>query len=538
MISVFTGYCLCRLLAHLLQQFPSFGRVAAEFVREYLSDTILAHAPLVPVSSITGTGLDELRAELVKLLADTPPPADFAKPLLPVDRAFSVKGIGTVVTGTLSGGTLQVGDSLLLHPGGLSAKVRAIQNHNASVTEACPGMRTALNVPELNIASRHRPGVHRGTLLTSPEAGEPSATVNLTLSRLAREVPGQSATRRVLPSGRRVRVHHGSGSVGARIYYLEGRSLAPGESAVAQLRLDDPRFVLVGDRIVIRDWSGQGTLAGGVVLETDAARRGFRSEGQKKFLEARAADPASLDTLLRSALQRDHLLGRTRLCQNLRASPEELDEALHRLVADRHAQLLGESYADAAWWAEVLASARRQVETYHQRHPDLPGLPLQDFRNALPTHLAADPVFQELLGSLAAGGIVQAKNTLARQDFSPSLPDDINKPAAAIEAALGKEPLNPPGRAELATDDAHRRALSFLVRSKRAIALGDKAVILASALEAAEQRVLAHLDAHGKATASELRQVLGTSRRILMPLLEGMDAKGLTRRDGDHRFRS
>ena len=146
--------------------------------------------------------------------------------------------------------------------------------------------------------------------------------------------------------------------------------------------------------------------------------------------------------------------------------------------------------------------------------------------------------FQHLLQALDEAGVAQSSTALARKDFNPSLPDGIEKPAAEIEAALAKEPLNPPGRAELTTSDAHRRALSFLTRSKRVIALGDKAVILASALAAAEQTVLAHLDQHGKATASELRTALNTSRRILMPLLEGMDAKGLTRRNGDHRTRA
>lgn len=510
---------------------------AAEFVRECIRGTTIEHAPLVPVSSITGLGLAALRAELGNLLAETPPPNNFGKPLLPVDRAFSVKGMGTVVTGTLSGGSLEVGDSLQLHPGGLSARVRAIQNHNAAISTASPGMRAALNVPELNIASRHRPGVHRGTLLASPGTGEPSGTINLELTRLGREIPGQGATRRVLPAGRRVRVHHGSGSVGARIYYLDGRSLAPGETRIAQLRLDSPRLVLVGDRIVIRDWSGQGTLAGGLVLETAAARRGFRSDSQRAFLQSRAADPTSREVLLCSALERDHLLTTATLGVHLRVSPAELDAALSRLVKAGHCQVLGNFHADTSWWNDELAAAAARVTAYHKRHPDLPGLAVQDFRNDLPSRLAADPVFHHLLAALAARGIIQSNTVLADKRFSPSLADDISKPAAAIEAALSRAPLNPPGRAELAGDDTHRRALSFLVRSKRVVALGDKAVILSSALDSAEQAVLAYLDQHGKATASELRQVLGTSRRILMPLLEGMDAKLLTRRDGDYRVR-
>lgn len=511
---------------------------ASEFVRDCLRETALEDAPIVPVSSVTGAGLDDLRAAIITTLAGAPAPADFGRPLLPVDRAFIVKGIGTVVTGTLSGGTLKVGEHLRLHPGGETARVRAIQNHSASIPSATPGMRTALNIPELSVANKQRAGVSRGTLLTSPDSGEPTTTINVLLRRLTREVPGQPATRKALPGGRRVRVHHGAGSVGARIYYLDSHSLAPGETAISQLRLDEPRFTLVGDRVVIRDWSGQGTLAGGVVLETSAARRGFRGEAQAAFLRQRAEAPESLPVLLRSVIQRDQVVSRASLHAPLRASAADLAAALGGLLAGGECLELGDQVADAAWWGAAIDEAASQVTAFHERQPDLPGLPLQDFRNKLPPRLAADPLFQQLLRSLDGIGIAQSATSLARKDFSPSLPAGIDQPAAEIEAALGREPLNPPGRAELTTTDAHRRALSFLTRSKRVIALGDKAVILASALEAAERQVLAHLEQHGQATASELRQVLNTSRRILMPLLEGMDAKGLTRRNGDHRSKA
>lgn len=508
---------------------------ACEFVRECLRATFLEDAPLVPVSSLTGDGLDELRSAITRTLGNAPPPVDFGRPLLPVDRAFIVKGIGTVVTGTLSGGQLEVGDNLRLHPGGDTARVRTIQNHSTSIDSAVPGMRTALSIPDLSVATRQRAGVSRGTLLTATDSGEPSDTLNVFLRRLSREVPGQPATRKALPGGRRVRVHNGAGSVGARIYYLDGKSLAPGETRIAQLRLDEPRFALVGDRVVIRDWSGQGTLGGGVVLETSAARRGFRSEAQEAFLRQRADAPDALPVLLGSIIRRDRVVSRPVLHQPLRASAGDIDKTVAGLIAAGDCVGLGDQVADAAWWAAAVEDGAAQVADFHKRQPDLPGLPLQDFRNRLPALIAADPLFQHLLASLDSAGIAQSATALARKDFHPSLPEGIDQPAAEIEDALGQDPLNPPGRAELTTSDAHRRALSFLTRSKRVIALGDKAVILASALADAERQVLDHLEQHGQATASELRQVLNTSRRILMPLLEGMDAKGLTRRHGDHR---
>lgn len=510
---------------------------AAEFVRECIKDSVLEDAAIIPVSAPNGEGIEALRTELTRLLADATPAVDYGKPVLPVDRAFQVKGIGTVVTGTLSGGSLKVGDDLRLQPGPDTAHVRSIQNHNSSVQQALPGMRTALNIPDFTVAGRHRFGVHRGALLTSPDAGDPSDTINVLLSRSNREIPGQTGTRRVLPAGRRVRVHHGSGSIGARIYYLDGGSLAPGDSKIAQLRLDEPRFMLVGDSFVLRDWSGQATVAGGAVLEANALRRRFRSDAQREFLEARAIDPDSLPVLLQSSLRRDHIASLPELASPLRATLATVEAAAQTLVSEGAITPLGDSFADAAWWTETVNTAKQAVLDYHKAQPDLPGLPLQDFRNSLPTNLASETLVQLLLQGLESAGVSNANNVLSSKDFSSSLPDDIREPAARIEAALAADPLNPPGRAELTPDGAARRALSFLTRTKRVISLGDKAVILATALEAAENAVLAHLDQHGQATASDLRKALGTSRRIAMPLLEGMDAKGMTTRNGDFRTR-
>ena len=144
-----------------------------EFVRDELKDTILEDAPVIPVSSTTGDGIDDLREALRAQLAAAAPAANYNKPVLPVDRAFSVKGIGTVVTGTLSGGSLEVGDQLVLQPSGSRTHVRGMQNHSASVKVAHPGMRTALSVPDLQIATREKSGVRRGALLTGLNAADP-----------------------------------------------------------------------------------------------------------------------------------------------------------------------------------------------------------------------------------------------------------------------------------------------------------------------------------------------------------------------------
>lgn len=506
-----------------------------EFVRDSLQGTILEKSPIVPVSSITGEGISELREALCSQLSAAPPVADFGKPLLPVDRAFSVKGIGTVVTGTLSGGVLHVGDSLLLQPDGLSAHVRAIQNHSQSVEAAQPGMRAALNVPELQVSTRDRLGVRRGTLLTSAKAGLPADTINISMQRLSREIPGQLATRRDLPSGRRVRVHHGSGSTGARIHFIEGRSISPGQTMLAQLRLDEPRFMMVGDHVVLRDWSGEATVGGGMVLDADASRRRLRNEEQVRFLRQRAESPGDLTVLLTSALERDSLVELSGMKLRLKFSDEEVGVAVQELLAGGVAREIGHHLVAASWWDDLLARAANLVGAFHKTNPDLPGLPLDDLRQSLLGKLPHADLFDLVVEHLGDRGVAQRGTILAEEAFTPTLADDIRGAAEGIESALRQEPLNPPGRAELATESSSQRALAFLVRSGAATELSDKVIILTSSYEQACGQVLAYLQDHGQATASDLRQHLGTSRRVMMPLLERMDAEGKTRRNGDYR---
>ncbi|MCP4729592.1 MAG: selenocysteine-specific translation elongation factor [Roseibacillus sp.] len=506
-----------------------------EFVRDSLRNTILESAPIVPVSSITGQGIEQLRTALCSQLISAPPVADFGKPLLPVDRAFSVKGIGTVVTGTLSGGSLGVGDSLILQPVGLPAHVRAIQNHSHSVESAHPGMRTALNLPELQVSTRDRSGAGRGTLVTGVQAGKSTDTININMQRLNREIPGQLATRRALPSGRRVRVHHGSGSTGARIFFVEGTSISPGQTALAQLRLDEPRFMMVGDHVVLRDWSGEATVGGGLVLDADASRRRLRNEEQVQFLRQRAEAPGNLSVLLTSALERDSLVDLAGLKLRLRFPDGEIDEVVKELLTEGVACELGSHLAAASWWKELLTRASDLVGAFHRKNADLPGLHLEDLRKSVQDGLPDPGLFDLMVQHLGERGVVQRGTILAQEAFSPALSDDIRTAAERIEQALRREPLSPPGRAELAAGTSSQRALSFLIRSGAVTELTEKVIILTEIYDQACEQILDFLQSQGQATASDLRQHLDTSRRIIMPLLERMDTEGKTRRNGDYR---
>ncbi len=292
------------------------ARIAAD-VREQLRRTSLGLMPIVQTSARAATGLDELKQTLVRVSASIPPPRDRGKPRLFVDRVFTVCGSGTVVTGTLTGGRLSRGKTVSLQPQNLRARIRAIQSHNHSLEIALPGTRTALNLSDL------RPGeIPRGSVLTTIDSAESSRAIDAMVERSARAfLPS-----RPLKNASMVEVHYGSARFTARILLLDRREVLPGETAIARLSFTKPAFVLAGDRFIIRDSSGRQTIAGGVVLNPSAEGTRFRAPAERSFLQARAAAPNDLITLLGTQLQRDKFVRRAALLLQSSFSEEEITE--------------------------------------------------------------------------------------------------------------------------------------------------------------------------------------------------------------------
>lgn len=513
-----------------LAEDPEFS---LEFVRDSLQGSLFEESPIIPVSSHTGEGLPELRTAIAEALAATPEPEDLGVPCLPIDRAFSVKGMGTIITGTLSRGTLAVGDRVLLQPDGHPAHVRAIQNHNESLTNARPGMRTAVNIPDVALDSRKERGVKRGQVLTLPEAGTTSDTLDVVISRLSRPIPGQLATGKPLKNNQKVRLHYGSGRINGRVRLLDGE-LLPGQTGLAQIRLEGPLFAFTNDRIVIRDWSGEATLAGARVLDPHGSRRHLgKAEHQESLATLAKTETATAQ--LRYLFQKHRHLADRPSPQDFPFSNRSFKNALRELTTHQEVTKLSQGHARREWWQGVLTESKKQIEDYHRTNPDLPGLPLQTLRNNLARELAQTDLWEPLLSALREAEITTQGEFLKALSHQTDIPPELKKEAETILRTLASEALNAPSRKDLSPTATSQRALAFLIRIGQAISLDEKTVVHAEAIAHATTLVTDHLTQHGPATASDLRQTLGTSRRVAMPLLEHLDREGVTRREGDHR---
>ena len=490
-------------------------------VREKLAGTPYSHSPIIPVSATTGRGLPELKTALSTELAHIPVPLDTGKPRLPIDRVFSLKGIGTVVTGTLTGGVLQRGHAVVLQPSGKATRVRSVQSHNREVDLALPATRTALNLPDVPGAQQE---IARGMVVTVAGLEHASDVFAVSVYRTER-----ASGSRPLKDGTLLRVHHGSANHAARLILLEEPALHAGKTALAQLRFDTPVFMFAGDRFILRDWSEQHTLAGGVVLDPDAPKRDARSETQLNFLRQRSQAPDDAAVFVQTELARSHAVPQDKLLLNSRFSAGQIQEALKAAV------VLGGWAIDSAWWAALRAKASEIIQAYHRAHSEKGGMPLNDFRTTLEPELPSPAFFDVLLADLLRSDFAQTGAGIRHRAHRPALPPALQAAGTRIRAALSAKPFEPPSRKELAPDPLADKALRFLIETGEAVDLAGDTVISADGFARATSLIRQHLLRTKAAGASEIRQLLGTNRRVVIPLLERLDRDGVTRRQGDQR---
>jgi selenocysteine-specific elongation factor len=348
-------------------------------------------------------------------------------------------------------------------------------------------------------------------------------------SRLKRN----SSAARPIKNGSSVQVHFGTGRIPAKITLFDQPAVGAGQSAIARLRLDSPIIALVSDRFVIRDSSEQHTIAGGTVLDPDADRANFRSPAQIQFLSARATAPHDVDVCIRSRLQRDQCTDSKTLLVKSNFSADEISEALSRLSHDGEIVLAGDITASASYWHNLINKAATSIDRAHEKNPERRGVDLSEFRTNL--EIEPDKLFGAVISELTRNGFVRFENQIARVSHRPSLPLELLSVAENIRAALSARRFDPPDRKALSQDQNLQQALRFLIDKGEIVEITREIVVLREAAEQMQNTIAEFLSENGAATASQLRQKIGTTRRVIIPFLEYLDRRGVTRRIGDER---
>ena len=496
-------------------------------VAEFLKGSFLdpATSPIVAVSSRTGAGLDQLRSELTRLAAEIPAKDSSAVFRLPIDRVFTMKGFGTVVTGTLISGTVHKDQELEVHPIGKRMRVRGVQVHGAAADEAIAGQRTALNLAGTDTAE-----LARGMMLTPPQMflSAPRVSVSLELLRSARPLRDHT----------RVHLHAFTAETVAEITLLDRKQLQPGESGLARLKLDHPHLLLPGDRFIIRQFSPVITIGGGRVLDAAEEPRRFRAEERLNFLRAiEHADPQEALLARITRRREDGLSLADAVAETgwLPTRAEQLAAALSQSgrVARSEALLLASS---------VVASLRQRVsasvDEFHKANPLVQGIGKEQLRETLGLN---PTVFRGVLDSLTAdkkllinGELVHAagKGVVLRDEEAES---KAQIERAFAEAGL-KVPLLKDVLASLPVERGRaQKIVTLLLRDRVLVKLADELVFHRDALELLRRQIVAQKARTPKLNVGNFKDLFGITRKYAIPLLEYLDRERVTRRVGDER---
>jgi selenocysteine-specific elongation factor len=504
------------------------AEVAAEETRDLVAGSFLEGAPVVPVSSVTGEGLDVLRAELLRAAESVPPRESDGIARLPIDRAFVLKGFGTVVTGTLSGGPLRVGDEVEAAPEGPAARIRGLQVHGEAAEEGRPGSRLAVNLGGVD-----KDDLARGMVLTPRGLLQPTRILDATLELLDDAPAG-------LKDLARARVHHGTAEVMARIRILGRERLEPGGSASVQLRLERPVAALPGDHYVLRRYSPLCTLGGGVIVDLDApkARRGDGGAAERIERLAGLGPEARLLALTEEAGERGFLAGER--SDRLGLPPAPAGRLLASLVEAGRIVKEGDRYLVSSVREGIAGRVAGELERYHARHPLEEGMLRETLRAGAAPSLSPES-FRSLLRELEKEGRVRlAGDAVAAPEHRPQLSPEQEKSSRALLDRLLEAGLDPPFEPALlkgvADGDEGRRLLRVLERSGRVVRLGDGRYFHARPVEELRSK-LRERARRGEDTIDvpTFKKIAGVTRKSAIPLLERFDAEQLTIRRGDLR---
>lgn len=508
-----------------------------EVIADELSNSIYSNAILVPTSAQTGAGIDALKSSIARELEQMPAPRNVSKPRLFVDRAFSVKGHGTVVTGTLIEGVFELHQSVSIQPRGIISRIRSLQSFGKDVASVQPGSRVAMNLAGVSVEKNgmtSQSTVRRGDVVTMPETNCSTRVIDCIVSKSRRLRGKNIPAAKALKHGTRIHLHHGTGNTSGRIFFLDKTALEAGTTLPAQIRLEGEAMLLAGDRFALRDGSQNHTLGGGWIVDPFAVSRHFRKPEQRRFLLACAAESVSCESLAEAIVKREKICKEKGLLQKSAYGKAEIEEVIVKLKTQNRILRKGGWVFDFAFWQEQIKAAKALIDAWHKLHCELLGMPLPRLRAELDPRWRAGDAFVILLKTLDNEGFVMDSKIVRRAAHRISLPADLEIAVKQIRKTLNEKPMEPPARKQLLQSDQDVRALRFLIDRGELVEIGD-CVFLKEGWQRLRGLVRRYLEEHGKGTVSELRQFTSLSRRIMLPVLEALDADGSTIREGDLR---
>jgi len=502
-----------------------------EDIRDFAAGTFLDGAPLVRFSALDGRGRDQVIEAVAQVTARLEERQTSSLFRMPLDRVFTMKGFGTVVTGTAISGILSLGETVMIYPIGLTAKVRGLQVHNASVTQAHAGARTAVNLQGVE-----KERIQRGQVLAPPDTLHPGRRMDLWIHHLA-------SADKPLKNRTQVRFHIGTIEILGRIIFLDRGELAPGDSAPAQILLEEPGVCLAGDRFVLRSYSPIRTIAGGEVLNPNPLRhKRFQEQIIADLETLREHDPVrSLQILIESAGPKgtsgQDLAGLIDLpAKQIKNSVDRILSRQEAIAYDKeHGRLIGRKTFD-----RLVEKTLNLLAEYHQKFPVRPGLGREELKTRV-SGLEDYKFLAFLLDHLVkTGRVVSDRDLVHLAEHRPKLADELQQIEERLINTYREAGPTPPYFKEAAvglpgSPEHHREVLEHLIKQGRLVKVKTDLYFDSQALAGLWDQARAFLQKTGELTTPQFKEITGLSRKYIIPILEHFDARGLTIRVGEVR---
>ncbi len=507
---------------------PDMVDLVKEEIQDLVKGRFLEGAPIVAVSSTTGENIDLLKEHIRKVADEIQERSRAGIFRLPVDRVFSIKGFGTIVTGTCISGRIRVGEEVEIYPTGRRAKVRNLQAYHQDADEATAGQRVALNLQGVE-----KQEIERGTLVGRPESLMLTSRIDATFRYLKLPFKG-------IKNGSIMRFHIATTQVEARLILLDRKVVEPGEEVFVQFIFMEPIVILPGDRYILRGSYSVQTLGGGTVLDILPKRHVRKAE-----------DLARTHTLLRegSMVERAeyHVLKgayegirKETLAVLLGIEEKAVDSSVAELTQSGKAKLIGKTIVHATHFADYKLRLQALLKDFYEKNPLKVGISKEELRTRLPK---VEPhIFAVALEDLArAGELELEKDKVLLKGGARTTSTSVRQEEEQILKKLGRSGLTPPMLGELAAEMNIKEAslrdmLGKLAHEGKVAKVKGDMYFDAAVIEALKKKVVEHLEKHKEMVPSDFKNITGVSRKYMIPLLEYFDQMKLTIRSGDKRL--
>ena len=499
--------------------------IVCDEVRQEVQGTFLENAQIIPVSSYTGEGIEQLRQAIFTMIDQKTQIKNLDVPFrIPVDRIFSVEGFGTVITGTLIEGTMKVGDPVTVYPSRIESRIRNLQVHSQDVQEAYAGQRVAVN-----LAGLKKTDLNKGDVIAVPDSMHTTMMIDIHLTVL-------KDCDREIRNATRLHLYHGARDILCKIVLLDRDSVGAGESCYAQLRLEEEIAVKTGDRFVLRFYSPVETIGGGVILDSNPFKHKRNDAAVLESLKLKegGSDREKISAALRDYSARFETLDFLQIQTGI--PKEQFDQQINKLIKDKVAFRVSDNVVIHTDYLNRLKdSAVKLLESYHKENPLREGMKKDEFRNKLIKYEDIS-VVDKITDSLVNRKVLKyVNNCVALANFE--VQQDNNQ--QEIENAFLQGGFSPESPDQIAARfpkvKNFKQVLESLVNTGKLVRVEEKILLHADYYNKALTLAKEHVDQNGQITLAEMRDLMGASRKFAVAVLEYWDKRGITKKVGDAR---